>query len=342
MPEQQAEKLRGRGVAHGLRIIAGLVLLVAGSAMGQQRYQLEDDQWLQQTHVDPDSPAGQIQTIRKALAEDRPHQAKKLTTQWLKEHRDHPLSVEAYLLRGDAQLARGHDYKALDDYEYVIRQYPAAEQFHTAVQREYQIAELYAGGLKRRLLGLRILPAGGEAEQLFILIQERAPGTEMGEKASLALGDYYFKRREFDSAADAYDLFLTNYPRSDRRQQAMLRLIQSDLGQFRGPRYDPTGLLQAAEHLRRYRLQFPAAAEQLGADKMLADIEQSLALKQLNSARWYERRRKRISAVYLYKRVIKDHPTTAAAQSALERLTALGELDRPPVEHSAASEGSSP
>ena len=75
---------------------------------------------------------------------------------------------------------------------------------------------------------------------------------------------------------------------------------------------------------------------------MLAEITQSLALKQLHSARWYERRGHRVSAIYLYKRLIQQYPTTPAAQSALERLEALGALDQPVTDDHATSKDPSP
>jgi outer membrane protein assembly factor BamD (BamD/ComL family) len=127
------------------------------------------------------------------------------------------------------------------------------------------------------------------------------------------------------AASEAYELFLTNYPKSSFREQAMLRLIYSSLATFEGPRHDPSGLIDAREWIEKYEVEFPAAAERIGVAGLTQRIDESLALKQYYSAKWYERVKKRVSAVYMYQRVVKDHPGTPAATLAANRLDRLGE-----------------
>ena len=285
---------------------------------------VEDQEWESVTEFDPESPEGQLQTAHRYLEDDRPGKAEKLAGRWITDFPNHPQLVEAYVLRGDARRARRNFYQALYDYEEVLRGYPASEWYAVALEREFEIAERFAGGTKRKLWGMRILSAAGEAEEIFIRIQERSPGSELGEKASLALADFYFRRAAMVSAAEAYDLFLINYPRSEHREHAMLRLIQASLATFKGPRFDSTGLLEAAERIRQYELEYPAGAQRLGTQALLVRIEESLALKELYTAEWYDRRSKRVSAVYLYRRLVRDHPQTGAARQAVDRMALLG------------------
>ncbi|MEX0774960.1 MAG: outer membrane protein assembly factor BamD [Phycisphaeraceae bacterium] len=317
-------------------LVAGLmvVALAVGGALGQETYQLgEGQEWRKTQAPEPGSPEAEIQTIRKAVAEERYEHAKELANRWIEQHPNHPMLVEAYLLRGDARVGEGIYYKALFDYELVLRQYPASEQFTTALEREFEIARLYSLGKKRKFLGMPILSAYTESEELLIRIQERAPGSEIGERASLFLGDHYARRGQMERAAIAYEMFLRNYPDSLHREPAMLRLIQSNLAIFKGPRFDATGLLEAAERIKLYRREFPAAAEKLGAEALLTRIDESLARKQYLSGQWYEARGERVSAAVVYQRVVQDHAQTAAAQAAIERLKALGEpVVAPPVQ----------
>lgn len=310
-----------------LAIVVAFGLDSTRAALGQESYTLGGSgQWQQQASAEADSPAGQLQAARRALAEGRHDHARKLADAWLKKYGDDPLAVEAYLLRADARAASGNYYKALFDYEHVIRTFPASEQFFTALEREYHIAMLYSQGLNRTLLGMPILPATGEAEELLIRMQERAPGSDLGERASIALGDHYYRLGQWSGAADAYDLFLVNYPRSRFREHAMLRLIQANLAQFRGSQYDPTGLIQATQYLKRYQQEFPAAASKLGAETLLEEIRGATGEKLLYSASWYDRRHEQVSAAFLYRRLAEQFPDTTAGREALRRLDALGEL----------------
>ena len=315
----------------------GAVFALGNTLRAQERYLLEDGQWTKESTLDPESPEGRLQDIRRLLAEGHSKKARKAADQWIEANPQHPLVAEAYLLRGDARTARGDYFKALYDYEYLVRTYPASEHFLTALQREYEIASLFASGTKRKLWGLRIVGASGEAEELFIRIQERAPGSEVGENASLSLGDFYFDRSQMTSAAEAYDLFLANYPESQYRQRAMHQQIVANLATFKGPRFDSTGLIDASQRLKTYRQEFPAAAQQF--EGTLVRIEQSLALKTFYSAQWYETRNQPVSAITMYQRVVSDHPQTAAAHLALERLEALGAPAVGPGERDKGTEG---
>ncbi len=314
--------------------LAGLtVLLGVGVCDAQQRHELQDGKWVQQQANDPDSPAGELDTIRRLIAQGEGEKAKELADQWIESHPDHALLPEAYLVRGDANVTRENFFKSLFDYEYVIREFPSSEQFHTAQQREFELAKLFVSGTKRRLWGMRILPATGEAEEIFIRIQERSPGSELGEMASLALADYYFNKPQMDSASEAYDLFLINYPDSERREWAMLRLIQANLARFKGPNFDATGLIDAAQRLKTYRMEFPASAQRIGVEALLIRIDESLAMRDMEAAKWHEVRHQPHSAAHLYQRVVQDYPQTAAAQDAIERLDEMG-VEVLPVERS--------
>jgi len=306
-----------------LLVSTGL-LLFARSASAQQRYDLEDGQWVAKEPPDPNSPEGRLEAIRKLIAQGEGKQAKHAADAWIEAHPDHPLMPEALLVRADANVARGHFFKSLYDYERLIREYPASEQFFTALEREFEIAKIFMSGTKRRLWGMRILPATDEAEEILVRIQERSPGSELGELASITLADYYFDKPQMDWAADAYDLFLVNYPKSERREWAMIRLIQANLARFKGPRFDATGLIDAAQRLKSFRAEFPASAERFGVDALLIRIDESLAMRDLIAAEWHVKRKQPISAIHLYRRVIQDYPQTAAAQDAIKALRELG------------------
>ncbi len=338
------------------------LLLILGPAAQAQEYRLEDGQWIQQTQPDPNTPEGEIHAIRALLAAGQAKKAIKQADAFIENRPNHPLLPEAYLLRGDAKAGRKDYYQALYDYEYVIRVFSGTDHYLTAVEREYEIARLFAAGMKRKLWGIRMVPADDEAEEIFIRIQERLPGSALGEKASMDLADFYFDRADMKMAAEAYDLFLLNYPRSAMRERALLRLIESSLATFKGPRFDSTGLLEAAERIRDFQAEFPAAANRIGAAALLVRVEESLALKALLDAQWFEQRGRHVGAAYSYRRIVTDHPDTDAARQALERLAAMNpmivneitqpapspepeqtlELDAPAADPDAAPSGDTP
>lgn len=307
--------------------LVGVVLVIgmASTAHAQQRFRLTDGLWKPVGEYRTGEAVAGGQDVRRAIAEEDFDKAIELADRWLAQYPNHPNAPDVFLLRGDAKMAKGDYYKSLYDYEAVLRRYPGSRAFNIALEREFTIAHMYATGVKRKLWGMRFVPAGGEAEELFIRIQERAPGSEIGRKASMALADYYYRQAEMESATDAYDLFLLNYPRSEERERAMRRLIESNLATFKGPKFDATGLVEAKARLGDYEAEFPAAAEKMGTDALVVRIEESLAQKMLENAKWYMKKGERVSAAFTLRRLVQRYSTSAAAQEALGELEKMGE-----------------
>jgi outer membrane assembly lipoprotein YfiO len=298
--------------------VAALVAL-APQALAQQEFRLDEgDRWRATREVDPGSDEGQIIEMRRALDAGDPSRAFNLAKRFIESRPLSPLRAEALLARGDATLALGDEYKALFDYEEIARRYAGSEVFVTALEREFEIAKLYAAGLRRKFFGtFRIVSTYDDAQELLIRIQERLPGSELAERAGLALADFYFANRDLTLAAEAYDLFIQNYPRSQNVTKARLRLIYSYLAAFKGPEYDGTGLFEAKARLRDMQVTDPSLAEQIGADAILVRVYESEAAKLLATADWYWQAGDAISAELFLRRIIKQYPDSVAALDAL-------------------------
>ncbi|HRQ76000.1 MAG TPA: outer membrane protein assembly factor BamD [Phycisphaerales bacterium] len=297
---------------------------IAHNATAQQTYTLTpDDAWTSDESLEPGTPEAMLADARRALAEGDARRAENLATRWIERHDRHPLMPDAYLLRGDAKLAQQEHYKALYDYEYVARVYPGSEAFVTALERELQIAKLFVRGTKRKFLGFRILSATEEAQELLIRIQERMPGSRLGEDAGMELADFYFRGRDMSLAAEAYELFIENYPNSEQISKARRRLIYSHLASFKGPRYSAAGLNEAKMRLEDLKAVEPVTAQQIGADALIVRIDESNAAKLLENARWYLKRNDPIAAELTIRRLVNRHLGTVAAAEALQLVPSI-------------------
>ena len=301
--------------------LTGVCVLGHGPASGQEQYTLsEQDTWELEESADPATPEGRLAAARRALAEGRSQEAERLADAWIEQHDRHPLLPEAYVVRGDALRAQRDYYGSLFDYEYVARAFPASEAFVTVLERELEIAILYAHGLKRKFLGMRLLDAGDIAEELLIRIQERLPGSRLAERAAMELADFYFYRREMDLAVEMYSIFLENHPTSDQVPKARRRLIFAHLATFKGPEFDAAGLHEARAKIQELLVLEPAAAEQMGAEALLTRIDESDAQKMLATARWYLTTGDPVASELMIRRLVQQYPRTVAAAEAL-RLT---------------------
>lgn len=302
-----------------LAVTAGALVAASTAQAQSETFRLDTlDRWQKVADVDPSSEEAQLLAARRALVNGEASRAKNLANAFIERY---PLSryrAEALLIRGDAKLAGGDEYEALFDYEEIARRYYGSDVFIPTLEREYDIAIAYAKGLKRRFFGtFRIIDASEDAQELLIRVQERLPGSELAEKAGMALADFYFDRREMIMAAEAYSIYLENYPRSAGVTKARLRLIYAYLAGFRGPEYDASGLLEARAKLRSMQALQPGLAQQIGATSVLVRIEESEAAKLLSTANWYLEVDDPISAEMFIRRLVQRHPRSIATLEAL-------------------------
>lgn len=308
-----------------------LAILLAAPvfAQGTEFVLEEDGAWQQTAEPEVGTDEHTMWQARKMLAEGRPGRAIDVLNDWLDEYSRtrNPFLAEAYFLRAEARLADDQEYKALFDYETVIRDFSATPYYARAVQREHEIGMAYLGGLKRRFLGFRIENARLTGEELLIRVQERVPGSDLAEQAALDLAQHYYERRELKLAAEMYSIFRVNFPRSQNLRFAMLREIECNIARFKGPRYDGSGLIDAKLLLEEYRDVYPGEAARTGViDGLESWVDESAAQQTLDTARWYLKTGDEPSARFTLNRLINRHPGSDAAADAVDLMRSKGWL----------------
>lgn len=321
-------------------VLVILTALFAAPALGQPiEYELDaSGRWMLINAPEEGTDAALIAETRRLLAEGRARQARAMISPWIEanKRRDNPFLPQAYLLRGDALTLANDEFKALYDYEAIITQFPNSEEFVTAVERELEIAIRYVNGYKRKWLGMRVIDSSGLGAEMLVRVAERLPGSTLAERAMIEYADHYYRIRNMEHAAEAYDLFLQLHPKSQFRRHAMERLVYSQVGSFGGPAYSGKGLLEADRLIQDFGRRFPADAQRAGLDDALrARLDESAAAKLLHQARWYLRRDDPVAARYTLRQLIRKHPGTVAAETAMDMMDERQWLYEAPAEDDA-------
>lgn len=278
-----------------------------------------------------------VDQARRLLAADQARRALRVLSEWIDEPDAgiSPFLSEAYRLRGDAYLALGRDFRSLFEYEYVIREFPASDQFLIALERQFDIATSYLGRtrdrgsvkpLKRHFWGgPRWVDATSTGEELLIRIQERVPGSRLSELAAITLADHYYERREMRLAAEMYRIFLKNFPRSELRRDALQRRVLSNVARYKGPEYDGAPLQDAALLIDELQNLFPAESRRSGiTDALAVRVKEQRAQQQIEAARAYLARDDQPAACYTLRRLRTRFPTTNAAEDAFDLMLKVG------------------
>jgi outer membrane protein assembly factor BamD (BamD/ComL family) len=325
-------------------LAAGLVASVTLLAHAQTTFQLDPQKgWTPQQQAATDPERAPLDQARRLIAEGKFTPAKDSLTRWIDAHEssDSPLLPEAYLLRGNARLGEGHEYKALFDYEKIANKYAESDSFAPALERELDVAILYLNGLRKPSLGMRIDSGVDVAEEIILRIHERLPFSRLDERAELELADFYYRDRDLKMAATAYDCFLANFPKSDKREHALQRRAFATIAQFKGPRYDASGLVEAKYQVKEYQQEFPVQAQRNGlGDALTARLDESTAAQKLEVAHWYLRHADLPGARLTLSRLVHQHPATAAAYQALALMDKHGWVV--PVQNASPKTGPEP
>jgi len=283
-------------------------------------WELRNGAWVPLVEPDPSTPDGQVAQMIKDLAANRTKDVIGHAMQWLKDNKTHPLVPQVMLLQSDAEVARNTKYKALYPLEDLVNNFPNSELYTAATEREFDIADAFLKGYKKKTLGMRIFPVADDGIELLDRIQDRQRGSPLAERAGIRVADYYYENGQFQDAIDAYGDFLKRYPFSQYVRKAEVRRAEASAGSFKGVKFDVTPLLDARERMAAIRDAYPQTAQDLQIPAIEDRILQLDGQKELEIARYYWRAGQLYASAYYYKRVVRYWPGTQMAQTAQEEL----------------------
>jgi len=234
-------------------------------------------------------------------------------------------------LRAEALFAREDYYGAYEQYEDLIEQYAGSEHYQAAMRKEIEIAELYLGPARRRVLGLPLLSGETEAIEILRRVYEHQPAGDLADDAVLRIADYYWDKRQWNDAEEYYDKYCKEYPNGNAIQHAELRRAQTAIKRCRGPRYCTTSLRLAQDRLRQFQAKYPTAAAQHDVPAMLQELRDLQAQSLYEIAARYHRANQPLAAAYYAELLRRRYPESAWSDQATAFLAPGLEPSAPPA-----------
>ena len=305
---------------------AAIVLLLTAVAKASPvTWEFRDGRWQQlpSTTTQPALRDETLDRIEQFLDQGQWKPARLLVLQWLKDNPSSPLRDRALFLIARVYYEGDDRIRAFYHLDELHEAYPESRFFYPALELKYRIAEEYLAGHKDTFLGMPIVTREGEAVEMLYRIQQTSPGSPLAEKALLRTADFYYADLQYDLAADAYNMYAKNYPRSPAVPKVLLRRAFSSLAQFRGIKFDPTPIIDARSQLADIAQQYPKLAEEENVNVVIEKIDSTFASKTYGLADFYRRTHEPDAAVYAYRLVIKAYPTSPEADAAKKWLTKM-------------------
>ena len=332
------------------RLAAAILVTAAASVFAHQptsqSWELRGKDWqpVASSAADPNQPGDpSLDAIEGMIERGRGKDAFKQAAAWLKGNNGSPQRDRGLYLAARALYVGKNKVKAFYYCDELMDVFTESPYYQPALEMQYQIADGYLSGEKRRVLGLAIDDYTDEAIEMLFRIQQRSPGSQLAERALLRSAEYYYAKSDYDLAGDAYAAYVRSYPRNPEIARIKLKQAWSYLAQFRGVKFDATPVIDAKSQLTDLIATYPELAQEENLGQLVDRIDSTFAQKLLTTADYYKRVRKPTAAAYLYQSLLKSYPGVPEAEKARAALDQIPQEARdaaeaPPVLPSARAQ----
>jgi len=226
-------------------------------------------------------------------------------------------------VKAELLFARGKFTQAFRQYEKLLNDYPDSELYEAVLQRQFEIGTAYLAGQSRYVLKVIRLKGYPEGVRIMEKIIDRAGFfSPIGIKAAVALAEHYERRQKFNEAYLQWHEISTHWLIGKFGKQALLGMARCKHALYlshpeqKRAFYDASCLVSAKSYYQKFQLLYPEQAKELGIDKIIAQIDEQIAHKQLTIGLYYHRTGKVQAANLYFDMVARDWPGTKAAELA--------------------------
>jgi outer membrane assembly lipoprotein YfiO len=227
---------------------------------------------------------------------------------------------EAMWLRAAALMGLEDYMGAFEQYEELITNYAGSPHYRDALVKEIEIADIYFGPTRRRVLGVPLTSGDTEAIEILRKVYEHQPTGDLAEAVVLKIANYYWAQGQWADAEDYYDKYCREYPNGPGARLAELRRAKCAIERCRGSRYDTTCLQLAYDRLRAFNQKFPQEAEKEDVPAILERTRQMQAEALFQTAVNYHRSGQPLAAAFYAERLQERYPGTFWSEKAREFL----------------------
>ena len=183
----------------------------------------------------------------------------------------------------------------------------------------------YQGALKSEDLGVKYEMAtklydAGKYSKAIRLLDQMAPtyrGKPQAEKMFYMYAQSYYKTEQYYLAANQFESFVSNYPKSEKLEEAAF-IGASSFAKL-SPNYslDQTDTTKAIEKLQEFIDAYPNSSKNLEANKILKSLNEKIERKVFENAKGYNTIMDYKASLIAFDNFISDYPGTPLKEDAL-------------------------
>jgi len=278
--------------------------------------------WVNPKNVAKDSPKAQFDYAASFYNDKKLDDALREFKKLLKEYPKSFEASESQYYLGLIEETRGNFYEAYQAYQKLIDKYPFSERIKEAVEKEYNIADKFMSGYKRKALGIT-LPVDNPAVEIFTKVVENSTYGPLAPKAQYKLGLVLKSLQRYYEAEEAFNKVISNYPDSEWAEPAKFQIASCRAALSRSPDYDQGAAGEAKQKFEDFVREHPDAVLSREAEANIASLNEKEAQAHFNTARFYEKQKAYEAAKIYYNYVVDKYPKSIWAAMSLSKLQVL-------------------
>lgn len=237
---------------------------------------------------------------------------------------------EAAFKMGLMQERMGEFWPAFKSYQEVVKKYAGSQYFDLAIERQYNIGNLYLAGEPQRIWKIPLLPSMEKTVEIFDAVIKNAPYGAYAPAAQFKIGLAYERQKKWSDAISAYNKLLDRYPNSEYADDAQYQIGYAWYQASSQPDYDQSAAEKAIEAFQDFSVRYPNSEKLTQAQAYVEELNGRRLQGTLNIARFYEEQKNFNAAIIYYNEVIQFAPDSPQAAEARRQIEALkARLDNP-------------
>jgi len=218
---------------------------------------------------------------------------------------------------------RGDYVRAADAYRELVEKFPRSPHFEEAIEKQFQIGDMYLQGKKLKLLGLPLLSSLDRSVEIFAAVVRTAPYGKYTARAQFNIGRAREKQGGNDLAIAAYQSVVEKFPNDPLAVDAQYQIGYLWFTAARQGTYDQNAAIQARTGFQDFLFKFPKSEKAPQAKENLQLLEQKQTSNSLDIAKFYDKQKHYRAAVIYYNEVIRQQPGSPAGEVAKKRVDEL-------------------
>jgi len=281
--------------------------------------------WVNPKNVAKDSPKAQFDYALSFYTDKKFEDALREFKKLIKEYPKSFEASESQYYLGLIEEARGNYYEAYQAYQRLIDKYPFSERIKDVIEKQYNIADKFMDGYKRKALGIT-LPVENPAVEIYTKVVENSTYGPFAPKAQYKLGLVLKGLQRYFEAEDAFNKVISNYPGSEWVEPAKFQIASCRAAMSRSPDYDQGAAGEAKQKFEDFVREHPDAVLSREAEANIASLNEKEAQSNFNTARFYEKQKAYKAAKIYYNYVINNYPRSVWAARSLSNLQAMEKI----------------